>query len=205
MHDQLYRGLLGYPVDEDARRHEVAQGVGGYTPPTWEDMHPYDMSGSDLYFPSPKEIEDLHLEIQRYLESGDVLNDNERPSLSVVVPLLEGAELVHDEFERRLEDLSETDKKFATATQEWVLKELYAREEVRGKTYSRGSNESYEEIIAVLDALLIELHDDEADIDFSILDDTENGRLISLVQAWRMETLAEVSVARLRELYRLAA
>lgn len=185
--DVPYRLSMGYPVSEHDLEVARGEGWGGKL-----DTRLYqDIEGDDLavYVEAPtlEEIQTLIEQAEKYLEQQTLSRER-------VDMMLDDAEVTHRVLERRLDEMSETDKLYAEALQDWVLEDLRRKESERGEVYEQGSEESHRATVNTLEKLLMQLEDEK-----------EDPRLIELAQVWRKETLAELSIARLRELYRLAA
>lgn len=184
----------------------IENGSGSFSPTS-----EYSDDGSDLYIPDRnKEIghaEELLNNAVKRVE--DLTRANEYRELDphdIDEKVLLDAHVAQEEFQRRLDEMSEQDQLFSGAIQDWTIEELGTREAERGYMYKQGSKDSYLETIAVLDQLMIELTDDQSGSEIKDVDMLlENERLIEMVQMWRKETLAELTQVQLRELYDLAA
>ncbi len=189
--DALYRRSMGLPYDEDIILSQVANGDRGQNDYDDYDDRFDDLFGSDLYIASPiNQLAGLAAQI-------DKIEQTATPgSLSVgyLDDMRAHAADLQGGLEQKLDAMKEQDRLFATAVQDWVIKELYRREIERGSEYEHTSEESYLETIDVIESLAIELeHDDE------------DPALIALAQTWRLETIAELSSERVKKLYALAA
>lgn len=152
----------------------------------------YSLSGSDLDLESPEKVLS---ELETYLEWLRKKTESDHLTVrDIEVSLLEDAEYVQQEFQRRLDELSEQDVLFAGAVQDWVIAESRKREAARGQAYDLSSVDNYRETIAILDMLIAELQQDE-----------EDTALIEIAKVWRQETHAELDLARLKHYYSLVA
>lgn len=155
-----------------------------------------DPHGSDLYVESYSDRLAHALEMRR---RGRLLPD--RTGYLMVVQagsLLEGleeeAQTMRDELKVRLDELSESDRLYAQAVQDWTTVELQRRIEDRGYDYDMMDERAYLEMIDVLETLVGELEQDE-----------EDEALVLLASTWRDEVAAELMVQHVRDSYRLAA
>ncbi len=147
---------------------------------------------NELEFDLTFNIEDVNpMDIDQYIEN---LSTEFPEASSLTLYDLEVADQALAQLESGLEILSNRDKQYAEAVQAWTLHSLAERELTRGYEIDHTSDDSYLETVEVLEELLKEL---EAD--------NEDPRLIKIAQVWRTETLAEVSVSRIRKMFELAS
>lgn len=144
--------------------------------------------GSDLYVVSPDELID---QINEYLdslreleESGVYLSDR-----AVDPEAVKRAREIKRQYEAQYAQMSEQDKLFAAAVQNWTIEEQRRREEARGFEFEHTSPESYSETITVLDELIAELEGDN-----------EDEKLLELATTWRTELRSDLTIARIKDL-----
>ena len=156
------------------------------------DQSGYDPDGSDLYVASYAERLAYALELQyraslRKDRKGEGMAAEAARSLMI---LETEAQVAHEELRERLELLSEQDKLYAEAVQNWTLDELARRAEVRGKDYDQHDDAAYLEMIDVMDTMADQL-----------IEEDEDEALIQLVTTWRDEVAAELTVRSIHEAY----
>lgn len=208
--DVLYERGMGYEFDPDDIEAALGNGTAGYTPPTWDELHPYAMDGSDLFIgvPSSAELAKFDQEVVDYLaryNEGEVTYE-ELPPVDVVKAVLADTQMIYEEYDRQLKEMQVVDKQFAAGLSTWVTTERSQRAEKRGgKVYAADSPEAHEETINILDDLLLEIKQEEHGMDIEAVLSSENARLKEMIQTWREETFAQMTMDRLHELYRLVA
>ncbi|HMS93335.1 MAG TPA: hypothetical protein PKD28_02990 [Candidatus Saccharibacteria bacterium] len=156
----------------------------------------YDPNGADLFVASYSERLAYALELQhRAGQRNDRFGDGMKVEAENLLKNLEHeAKLAREELKERLDLLSEQDKLYAQAVQDWTMTELERRVEARGYDYDQSDERTYLETMDVLDNLVYELAKDE-----------EDDKLIELASTWRSEVAAELTVHNIRDAYRLAA
>lgn len=156
----------------------------------------YDPNGADLIVAPYSERLAYALELQRLAGlRNDRIGDGMKVEAEGLLKDLEHeAQLMREELKERLDLLSEQDKLYARAVQDWTMDELERRIEERGYDYDQSDERTYLETMDVLDDLMYELIDDE-----------EDDKLIELASTWRSEVAAELTIHHIRDAYRLAA
>jgi hypothetical protein len=189
--DALNRRSMGLTYDEDILLNQIANGDRGDRSYDDGDGGYDELFGSDLYIASPtRQLEGLAARIDK-IELSVVPGSL---SIGYLDDLRNHAVSIQQNLELQLNAMKVQDRVFATAIQDWVLKELSRRQADRGSEYEHTSEESYLETIDVIEHLATELEQDN-----------EDPALISLAQTWRLETIAELSSERVKKLYVLAA
>ncbi len=160
------------------------------------EMSGYDPNGSDLRVEPYSDRLAYALEVQRLAglredREGDIMM---LEATRMLQDLESEAQQMRDELKERLDELSEQDKLYAAAVQDWTVTELARRVEARGYDYDQSDERAYEETMEVLSQLVAELQQDE-----------EDSKLIDLAATWRDEVAAELTVRNVREAYTLAA
>lgn len=156
----------------------------------------YDPNGADLIIAPYSERLAYALELQRRAgERDDRIGDGMAIEATNLLKDLEyEAQMACEELKERLALLSEQDRLYAQAVQDWTMDEIKRRIEVRGHDYDRADERAYLEMIDVLDTMVHEL-----------VEDNEDEKLITLATTWRQEVEAELTVHNVRDAYRLAA
>lgn len=156
----------------------------------------YDPNGADLFVASYSERLAYALELQyRAGQRDDRFGDGMKVEAEGLLKNLEHeAKLACEELKERLDLLSEQDKLYAQAVQDWTMTELERRIEARGYDYDQSDERTYLETMNVLDNLVQEL-----------VKDGEDDKLIELASTWRSEVAAELTVHSIQDAYRLAA
>ena len=156
----------------------------------------YDPNGADLIIAPYSERLAYALELQRRAgERDDRIGDGMAIEATNLLKDLEyEAQMACEELKERLALLSEQDRLYAQAVQDWTMDEIKRRIEVRGHDYDQADERAYLEMIDVLDTMVHEL-----------VEDNEDEKLITLATTWRQEVEAELTVHNVRDAYRLAA
>lgn len=160
------------------------------------DSSGYDPNGADLFVASYSErlAYALGLQQQAGQYTGKYGEGMKVEAESLLKTLESEAKMAHDELKERLELLSEQDKLYARAVQDWTMTALERRIEARGYDYDQSDVRTHLETIDVLDDLIDELSKD-----------VEDEKLIVLASTWRNEVAAEVTMHTIQDAYRLAA
>ena len=154
----------------------------------------YDPNGSDLIVAPYSERLAYALEMQhRAGERNDPVGDGMMAEATRLLRDLEyEAQVAADELKERFNALSEQDKLYAQAVQDWTLDEVKQRIEARGgQDYDQADERASLELIDILDKLVDELKEDG-----------EDEKLVTLATTWREEIAAELTVHSVRDAYR---
>ena len=156
----------------------------------------YDPNGADLFVAPYSDRLAYALELQRRAgERTDRVGDGMATEATNLLKDLEyEAQMACEELQERLELLSEQDKLYAQAVQDWAMDEIKRRVDERGHDYDQSDERAYLEMMDVLGTMVHEL-----------VEDNEDEKLITLAVTWREEVAAELTVHNVRDAYRLAA
>lgn len=149
------------------------------------DASGYDPNGADLFVASYADRLDYALERRRRADARDdrVGDGMAVEATRLLKDLEDEAVAAQAEWQERLDRLSEKDKLYAQAVQDWTMAELRRRVEDRGYDYDQHDEQAYLEMMDVLGQLVAELERDG-----------EDDNLIELAATWRQEVAAELTV-----------